>query len=186
MKFTAWTIPAAEAARHIRSASAAVFDRGFSQKTCLPAAAALIAMGAWRKFGVAMLTTSIVVAAVGARYLLAGRYVQEAKTMLHMGIGMVAILAPLQLFIGDQHGLNTAKYQPAKVAAMEAHWDSSKPAPLILFAWPSDKEETNHFEIAIPNLASLIITHQMDGLFKGLKDFAPEDRPPVKPVRGAS
>lgn len=133
-------------------------------------------------FTAAFLTTSIVVAAVGARYLLAGRFVQEAKTMLHMGIGMVAILAPLQLFIGDQHGLNTAKYQPVKVAAMEAHWDSSKPAPLILFAWPSDKEETNHFEIAIPNLASLIITHQMDGLFKGLKDFAPEDRPPVKPV----
>jgi cytochrome d ubiquinol oxidase subunit I len=133
-------------------------------------------------FTAAFLTTSIVVAAVGARYLLAGRYVQEAKTMLHMGIGMVAILAPLQLFIGDQHGLNTARYQPVKVAAMEAHWDSSKPAPLILFAWPSDKEETNHFEIAIPNLASLIITHQVDGLFKGLKDFAPEDRPPVKPV----
>jgi cytochrome d ubiquinol oxidase subunit I len=133
-------------------------------------------------FTAAFLTTSIVVAAVGARYLLAGRYIQEAKTMLHMGIGMVAILAPLQLFIGDQHGLNTARYQPAKVAAMEAHWDSSHPAPLILFAWPSDKEEKNHFEIAIPNLASLIITHQMDGLFKGLKDFAPEDRPPVKPV----
>jgi cytochrome d ubiquinol oxidase subunit I len=133
-------------------------------------------------FTAAFLTTSIVVAAVGARYLLAGRYVQEAKTMLHMGIGMVAILAPLQLFIGDQHGLNTARYQPAKIAAMEAHWDSSKPAPLILFAWPSDKEETNHFEIAIPNLASLIITHEIDGLFKGLKDFAPQDRPPVKPV----
>jgi cytochrome d ubiquinol oxidase subunit I len=133
-------------------------------------------------FTAAFLTTSIVVAAVGARYLVAGRFVEEAKTMMRMGVGMVAVLAPLQLFIGDAHGLNTAKHQPAKVAAMEAHWDGSKPADLILFAWPDDKAETNHFEIAIPNLASFIITHQMDGLFKGLKDFAPHDRPPVKPV----
>jgi cytochrome bd ubiquinol oxidase subunit I len=133
-------------------------------------------------FTAAFLTTSIVVAAVGARYLVAGRFVEEAKTMMRMGVGMVAVLAPLQLFIGDAHGLNTAKHQPAKVAAMEAHWDGSKPADLILFAWPDDKAETNHFEIAIPNLASFIITHQMDGLFKGLKDFAPHDRPPIKPV----
>ena len=133
-------------------------------------------------FTAAFLTTSIVVAAVGARYLVAGRFVEEAKTMMRMGVGMVAVLAPLQLFIGDAHGLNTAIHQPAKVAAMEAHWDGSKPADLILFAWPDDKAETNHFEIAIPNLASFIITHQMDGLFKGLKDFAPHDRPPVKPV----
>ena len=133
-------------------------------------------------FTAAFLTTSIVVAAVGARYLVAGRFVEEAKTMMRMGVGMVAVLAPLQLFIGDAHGLNTAQHQPAKVAAMEAHWDGSKPADLILFAWPDDKAETNHFEIAIPNLASFIITHQMDGLFKGLKDFAPHDRPPVKPV----
>lgn len=133
-------------------------------------------------FTAAYLTTSLVVAAVGARYLLKGRFVEEAKTMLRMGIGMVALLAPLQLFIGDQHGLNTAKHQPAKVAAMEAHWDSSKPAPLILFAWPSDTEETNHYELSIPNLASLIITHDLEGTFPGLKDFAPQDRPPVKPV----
>ncbi len=133
-------------------------------------------------FTAAYLTTSLVVAAVGARYLLAGRFTEESKTMLRMGIGMVALLAPLQLVIGDAHGLNTAKHQPAKVAAMEAHWDGSKPADLVLFAWPDEKQETNHFEIAIPNIASLIITHELDGLFKGLKDFKPEDRPPVKPV----
>ncbi len=133
-------------------------------------------------FTAAYLTTSLVVAAVGARYLLAGRFLEESKTMLRMGIGMVALLAPLQLFIGDAHGLNTAEHQPAKVAAMEAHWDGGKPADLVLFAWPNEKEETNHFEISIPNIASLIITHQWDGLFKGLKDFKPEDRPPVKPV----
>ncbi len=133
-------------------------------------------------FTAAFLTTSIVIAAVGARYLIAGRFVEESKTMLRMGIGMVAVLAPLQLFIGDQHGLNTLEYQPAKVAAMEAHWDGSKPADLILFAWPSDKDEKNYYEIAIPNLASLILTHRLDGRIQGLKDFAPEDRPPVKPV----
>lgn len=130
-------------------------------------------------FTAAYLTTSLVVLAVGARYLLAGRYVEDAKTMMRMGLGMVAILAPLQLFIGDAHGLNTAEHQPAKVAAMEAHWDGSKPADLILFAWPDQTAETNHFEISIPNLASLIITHDTQGLFKGLKDFKPEDRPNV-------
>jgi cytochrome d ubiquinol oxidase subunit I len=133
-------------------------------------------------FTAAYLTTSLVVAAVGARYLLAGRFIQESKTMLRMGLGMVAVLAPLQALIGDQHGLNTAEHQPAKIAAMEAHWDGGKPAPLVLFAWPSESEETNHFEISIPNLASLIITHDANGLFRGLKDFKPEDRPPVKPV----
>jgi cytochrome d ubiquinol oxidase subunit I len=130
----------------------------------------------------AFLTTSLVVLAVGARYLMQDRFHEEAKTMMRMGLGMVAVLAPLQLVIGDMHGLNTAEHQPAKVAAMEAHWDGSKPADLVLFAWPNEKEERNDFEIAIPNLASFIITHDMQGLFKGLKDFAPQDRPPVKPV----
>jgi cytochrome d ubiquinol oxidase subunit I len=133
-------------------------------------------------FTAAYLTTSLVVAAVGARYLLVGRFVEESKTMLRMGIGMVALLAPLQLVIGDAHGLNTAKHQPAKVAAMEAHWDGSKPADLVLFAWPNEAEERNDYEISIPNIASFIITHDLNGLFKGLKDFAPQDRPPVKPV----
>ncbi|WP_072396645.1 cytochrome ubiquinol oxidase subunit I [Hyphomicrobium sp. CS1GBMeth3] len=133
-------------------------------------------------FTAAFLTTSLVVAAVGARYLLKNRYAVEAKTMLRMGIGMVAVLAPLQLFIGDQHGLNTLEHQPAKVAAMEAHWDGSEPADLVLFAWPSESEERNLYELSIPNVASLILTHQLDGRIQGLKDFAPQDRPPVKPV----
>ena len=75
----------------------------------------------------AYLTTGFVVLAVGARYLLAGRHIEEGRTMLRMAIGLTAVLAPLQLIIGDQHGLNTLKYQPVKVAAMEAHWDGSKP-----------------------------------------------------------
>ena len=133
-------------------------------------------------FTAAYLTTSLVVLAVGCRYLMANRFIEESKTMVRMGLGMVAILAPLQAFIGDVHGLNTAEHQPAKVAAMEAHWDGSKPADLVLFAWPNEAEERNDFEIAIPGLASFIITHSVEGLFKGLKDFKPEDRPPVKPV----
>lgn len=133
-------------------------------------------------FTAAFLTTSLVILAVGSSYLLRDKFIEDAKTMVRMGLGMVAVLAPLQLFIGDQHGLNTAEHQPVKVAAMEAHWDGSKPADLILFAWPDEKAEKNHFEISIPKLASLIITHDMEGTFKGLKDFAPEDRPPVLPV----
>ncbi|MDO9384622.1 MAG: cytochrome ubiquinol oxidase subunit I [Hyphomicrobiaceae bacterium] len=135
-------------------------------------------------FTAAYLTTSLVVLAVGCRYLVKARFVEESKTMIRMGLGMVAVLAPLQAFIGDMHGLNTAQYQPVKVAAMEAHWDGSKPANLVLFAWPNETEERNDFEISapIPGLASFIITHSADGLFKGLKDFRPEDRPPVKPV----
>ena len=127
----------------------------------------------------AYLTTGFVVIAVAARYLLAGRHLEDAQTMLRMGIGLVAILAPLQLILGDLHGLNTLKYQPIKVAAMEAHWDGTKPGDFHLFAWPDAKAETNHFEISIPRGSSLILTHDPNGLFPGLKDVKPQDRPPL-------
>ena len=133
-------------------------------------------------FTAAYLTTSLVVLSVGARYLCTGRYIEDAKTMMRMGLGMVAVLAPLQLLIGDQHGLNTLQYQPAKIAAMEGHWDGSKPGELVLFAWPDQKAERNDYEIGVPNLASLILTHSANGLFKGLKDFAPNERPHVATV----
>jgi cytochrome d ubiquinol oxidase subunit I len=127
----------------------------------------------------AYLTTAFVVIAVAARYLLAGRHVGEARIMLRMGIGLAAILAPLQLIIGDQHGLNTLKYQPIKVAAMEAHWDGSKPGDFYIFAWPDAKTETNRFAISIPRGSSLVLTHSPDGLFPGLKSVQPQDRPPL-------
>jgi cytochrome d ubiquinol oxidase subunit I len=130
----------------------------------------------------AYLTTSLVVLAVGARYLLAGKYREEGRTMLHMGIGMLALLAPAQLFIGDQHGLNTLEHQPIKIAAMEAHWDGSKPGALILFAWPDEKAELNRYEISIPGGASLILKHDPNGLFPGLTSVPPADRPPVVSV----
>src|SRR5215475_5666641 len=94
----------------------------------------------------AYLTTGFVVLAVGARYLLAGRHIEEGRTMLRMAIGLTAILAPLQLVIGDQHGLNTLEHQPIKIAAMEAHWDGSKPGDFHIFAWPDEKAGENRFE----------------------------------------
>jgi cytochrome d ubiquinol oxidase subunit I len=127
----------------------------------------------------AYLTTSLVVLSVGARYVVAGRHWAEARTMLHMGIGMLAILGPLQIFIGDQHGLNTLKYQPAKIAAIEAHWDGSQPGELVLFGWPDAKTESNLYQIAIPHAGSLVLTHSYDGLFPGLKDFPKTDWPPL-------
>jgi cytochrome d ubiquinol oxidase subunit I len=128
------------------------------------------------------LTTSLVILAVGARYLLAKKHLDEARTMMRMAVGMIAILAPLQLFIGDQHGLNTLEHQPIKIAAMEAHWDGSKPGALVLFAWPDEKAETNRFEISIPRGASLILRHDPNGLFPGLTSVPPSERPPVVPV----
>ncbi len=133
-------------------------------------------------FTACYLTTSLVVMAVGARYLTSQRFEREAQTMLRMGLGMVILLAPLQLVIGHAHGENTAHYQPAKLATMEAHWDGSKPGALVLFAIPNAKEERNDYEIAIPGLASLIVKGSTTALFPGLKDFKREDRPPILPV----
>jgi cytochrome d ubiquinol oxidase subunit I len=128
------------------------------------------------------LTTSLVVLATGARYILAGRFEREARTMVRMGLGMVAVMAPLQLLVGDLHGLNTLEHQPAKIAAIEAHWDGSKPAPFVIFAWPDEKAERNIAELSIPHAGSLVLKHDPQGLFPGLRDFKPEDRPPVVPV----
>jgi len=122
------------------------------------------------------------VLSVGARYLLAGRFLEEGRTMMRMGVGMLALLTPIQLFIGDQHGLNTLEHQPMKIAAVEGHWDGSEPGALVLFAWPDAKAETNRFEIAIPKLGSLIVTHDPDGLYPGLLSVPPDDRPPIVPV----
>jgi cytochrome d ubiquinol oxidase subunit I len=130
----------------------------------------------------AYLTTGFVVLAVGARYLLADKFVAEARTMVKMAIGLLVILAPLQLFIGDQHGLNTLEHQPIKVAAMEGHWDGSKPGDFHIFAWPDEQNERNLFEISIPRGSSLILTHDPNGLFPGLTSVPASERPPVKNV----
>ena len=129
-----------------------------------------------------LLTGAFVGIAVGARYLLADRHGEEARTMLRMAIGLTAVLAPLQLVIGDMHAENTLKYQPIKIAAMEAHWDSSQPAPFEIFSWPDEKTESNLYSIAIPHVASLLVTRQWNGLFPGLKDVPAADRPPLPGV----
>jgi cytochrome d ubiquinol oxidase subunit I len=130
----------------------------------------------------AYLTTAFVVLAVGARFLVAGRHIAEGRTMLRMAIGLTVILAPLQLIIGDLHGLNTLKHQPIKVAAMEAHWDGALPANFEIFAWPDEHAALNRYSISIPKAASLILTHRMNGLFPGLLSVPEKDRPPVKLV----
>jgi cytochrome d ubiquinol oxidase subunit I len=121
---------------------------------------------------------------VGARYLVQNRFIEEAKTMVRMGLGMVAVLAPLQLVIGDLHGLNTKEHQPAKLATIEGHWNSNEPADFVLFAMPNKEGSGNDYEVKlpIPGLASYVITHDFKGTFPGLNDFKPEDRPPFLPV----
>jgi cytochrome d ubiquinol oxidase subunit I len=129
----------------------------------------------------AYLTTSLVVLAVGARYLLAGAYKEEAHTMMRMGVGMLAILGPVQLLLGDQHGLNTLEHQPAKIAAMEAHWHDTGPMDLVLFALPDQRARVNRAEVAIPHLGSLILTHDWNGRVPSLADF-PADAQPRVPI----
>jgi cytochrome d ubiquinol oxidase subunit I len=124
-------------------------------------------------------TAGFVVLGVGA-YLVRREPTTEAgRTMLSIALWLLTVLVPLQMVIGDQHGLNTREYQPAKLAAIEAHWDTGRRVPLTLFAIPSDKDEANHFAIEVPWLGSLILTHHLDGEVKGLKDFPADQRPPV-------
>jgi len=130
----------------------------------------------------AYLTTCFVIGAVSARYLLEGRFQQRARHMFFMSVIFGAIVVPAQVLIGDFHGLNTKEYQPQKVAAMEAHWESEPRAPLILFAIPDEENETNHFQLGIPGLGSLILEHDINAPVTGLKEFPAEERPPVAPV----
>ena len=144
----------------------------------------VVGVGATRGWRSTLLggAAGFVVLAVGARYLIAGRHIEEGRTMLRMAIGLTAILAPLQLLIGDQHGLNTLAHQPIKIAAIEAHWDGSKPGNFEIFAWPDEQTGINRFAISIPKAASLILTHRMNGLFPGLNSVPASERPPVKIV----
>jgi len=125
----------------------------------------------------AYLVTAFVVGAVGAWHLLRDRYDEAARTMFSMAMWMAAIVAPIQLFVGDQHGLNTLEHQPAKIAAMEGHWETSRGMPLYLFGWPDNEREETRYGIAIPKLGSLILTHDLNGEVKGLKDWPRDQRP---------
>jgi cytochrome d ubiquinol oxidase subunit I len=124
-------------------------------------------------------TTAFVVLGVAAYTLRRGRFVEEGRVMLRLALWFLAIFVPLQMVLGDLHGLNTAKYQPAKLAAIEGLWETGKGVPASIIGWPNMQAERNDFEIAIPKLGSLYLTHSWEGEVKGLKDFPPDQRPPV-------
>jgi cytochrome d ubiquinol oxidase subunit I len=127
----------------------------------------------------AYLTTAFVVGGIGAFYLWKKRHARHARVMFGMAMIMAIFIAPLQPIIGDLHGLNTLKHQPAKVAAMEGLWETQRGAPLKLFGWPDQEEERTKYTIEIPKLSSLILTHELDGEVKGLKEWPEDERPPV-------
>lgn len=127
------------------------------------------------------LTAAFLVAGISAYRLLKRDDKKAPKLTLKVAITAAAILAPLQAFVGDLHGLNTLEHQPQKIAAMEGLWETQKGAPFLLFAIPDEENKTNHFEIAIPKLASFILTHDINGELKGLNEFEGK-APPMKPV----
>jgi cytochrome d ubiquinol oxidase subunit I len=124
-------------------------------------------------------TTGFAVVAVAAYLIRRGRFVEEGRVMFSMTLWLLSVLVPLQVLIGDLHGLNTLAHQPAKLAAIEAHWETASRAPLVLFAIPDETKETNRYSIEIPAVGSLILAHDADAVIKGLKDWPRQDRPPV-------
>ena len=131
----------------------------------------------------AYLTTALVVGAVGAWHLLRERGNEGARVMFSMAMGMITVVAPLQIFAGDQHGLNTLEHQPVKVMAMEGHFQSHPDgAPLVLFGWPDEAAGKNLFAVEIPKASSLILKHSWDAPLKGLDTVDRKDWPPVPVV----
>jgi len=131
----------------------------------------------------AYLTTALAVGAVGAWHLLKDPGQAHARKMFSMAMWMAALVAPVQIFVGDLHGLNTLEHQPAKVMAMEGHYQSHPDgAPLVLFGIPNDAEQRMEHAVEIPRLSSLILKHDLDAPLAGLDSIAPENRPPVKVV----
>ncbi|MFN7205208.1 MAG: cytochrome ubiquinol oxidase subunit I, partial [Burkholderiales bacterium] len=127
------------------------------------------------------LTVAFLVAGVSAYRWLRQDRSPAVMAALRTGVTLGAVLIPLQIIMGDLHGLNTLKYQPAKIAAIEGVWETEQGVPLLLFAVPDEEERKNHFEIGIPKAASLILTHEWDGEIKGLNEFEGQ-HPPVAPL----
>lgn len=127
----------------------------------------------------AFLATALMVGASAAWHLLRRNNNAPVRLMLSMAMWMILLVAPLQAVIGDFHGLNTLQHQPAKIAAIEGHWQNEpgQGVPLTLFGWPDMQEEKNHFAIEVPHLGSLVLTHSWNGQFPGLKEYAKADRP---------
>ena len=125
------------------------------------------------------IATLFVVMAISAYYILHERFLYFAKICLVFSLFSLAILIPLQLFIGDQVGRKIHQYQPLKTAAIEGIWETQKGAPFLIFAWPNQTQETNQLAIGIPKLAALVNTHHLEGRMQGLKSTTPENRPYV-------
>lgn len=128
------------------------------------------------------LTTAFVILGISAWYLWHKKFSNHARIMFKMALGFIVIFIPLQIFVGDLHGLNTLEHQPAKVAAMEGIWENETGAGLKLFGIPDEKNETTKYAVEIPKMASLILKHDLNGEIIGLKSFAKDSRPPVAPV----
>lgn len=126
------------------------------------------------------LTVAFLIAGISAFRLLRGNDIAEVRSALKTGIYLAAILIPIQIFAGDAHGLNTLEYQPAKVAAMEGHWETSDHVPLVLFGLPDAITKSNRYALELPGIASLILTHDMQGSIKGINEFP--EHPPVAPL----
>lgn len=127
------------------------------------------------------LTAAFLIAGISAFRRLKGEDGADVMAALKAGVYAAAILIPLQIYVGDLHGLNTLEHQPQKVAAMEGLWDTTEGAPLVLFGIPDETSRSNRLTVEIPRLASLILTHSMNGEVKGLNDFV-DNHPPVAPV----
>ena len=130
------------------------------------------------------ITAAFLVAGLSAWRLLKAPDDAAAKNTLGFGARLAAVLVPLQIVAGDLHGLNTLEHQPAKIAAIEALWETQRGAPLVIFALPNEESGSNDFAIEIPKVASLILTHRLDGEVLGLEEFG-DERPPVAPVFAA-
>lgn len=126
------------------------------------------------------LTVAFLIAGISAYRILKGYRGADVRSALKMATWIAAVLIPVQIALGDAHGLNTLKYEPAKLAAMEGLWDTEKGVPMVLFAVPDSVTRSNKLEVSIPKLASIYLTHSLDGEVKGLNSF--DKTPPVAPV----
>lgn len=127
----------------------------------------------------AFLTTAFMIGGISAYYLLRGRFIEKARFCLKCAVVFVAIVAPLQIVMGDISGQEVRRNQPAKLAALEGIWTSGKNVPWTVFAIPNEQAERNDYALDIPHVGSMILTHSWSGAVEGLKSFPPEDRPPV-------
>ena len=127
----------------------------------------------------AFISTAMVIGGVSAWYLLKGRFAEKSRATLKLALAFLAIVIPVQIAVGDMSGLEVHRNQPAKLAAIEARWETRRDVPLTLFAWPDEQAQANRYALDVPRLGSIILTHSLHGEVKGLKDFPADQRPPV-------